>query len=498
MSYSATSRFVRVFDRNASPVYMEWIAGRYGIVGNASWYSDENIIYLDLGCAEGDNILKLAPLYPHIRFIGVDLNPLHVEAALQNVQDLGLDNVNFQCADFTTCDALPKAAYINIHGTYSWLADNVKNSLESRLEEASRPGTLLKLHYNVKPGSQLRENLGHLFSTLDRDATPANAKRLLQLFDKEAKGLKLLYSTEFFDILLKQMMQNSEEMWLHDYLNPDFQAEYSDVVMGRLQKKGFDFIASAVMEQNIFSITAGQAAIDFSVGIQSVSRHSFMDHVTGRGTRDDLFAMQPARQQDFSFHEQIRLGCLWPRERMLAPYMTSQGQVNFRQADCELIVDALQEKPLRLSELQQLLPMHSQSTLLFWVDLLMAAIRISPFLPDSSVDLIDREKVREINRWRLTESMTSFSLDSSTFLLAVELGNCIEVGFFETLVLHHFDQRHEAATQQLMLERLASAGISIRNPDGQISRDQAAALKMEISKLEQGYLNQLNYWGLEI
>jgi len=496
MSYSTKSRFPRFFDRNAAPVYLEWIAGRYASAGEPRW--NRNMVYLDLGCAEGENILKLSPLYPQISFVGVDLNPLHVEAATKAAQELGLCNAKFICADFSTCDALPQAAWINVHGTYSWLADDIKQRLETRLDESSLPGTLLKLHYNIKPGSLLRENLGHLFGTLGSQVTPESAKRLLQLFDKDAPGLKLLYATEFFDILRQQMLQNSEEMWLHDYLNLDFQVEYSDIVMGRLQKKGFDFIASALMDQNIASINARQTVIDVAASLPSASRQTFMDHATGRGTRDDLFVKGPTRQQNFSFHEQIRLGRLWPREIMLAPFMTTQGQLDFRQRECELIVDALQHSPLRLTDLQQQLPMLPVDTLMYWLDLLLAANRIAPFLPASCVNTIDRELVRRVNRWRLAEAMTDFNLESSTSLLAVELGSCIDVGFFETLVLQHFEQRHEAGIQQEMLKRLAGAGISIRGPDGQISRDQVAALRMEISKLEQGYLNQLDYWGVEI
>ena len=37
--------------------------------------------YCDLGCGDGSNLNQLAACYPQASFVGIDVNPAHVEAA---------------------------------------------------------------------------------------------------------------------------------------------------------------------------------------------------------------------------------------------------------------------------------------------------------------------------------------------------------------------------------------------------------------------------------
>ena len=51
---------------------------------------------LELGCAEGTNLLALACAYPEATFVGVDLSSTLLDVARSGVAELGLENVSFE------------------------------------------------------------------------------------------------------------------------------------------------------------------------------------------------------------------------------------------------------------------------------------------------------------------------------------------------------------------------------------------------------------------
>jgi hypothetical protein len=71
-------------------------------------------LYLDLGCAAGHTILALAPLYPKVCFVGVDLNPHHIQQAQAEATRLHLTNTRFLEVDVRALPAVLPAAHITV------------------------------------------------------------------------------------------------------------------------------------------------------------------------------------------------------------------------------------------------------------------------------------------------------------------------------------------------------------------------------------------------
>jgi hypothetical protein len=83
-------------------------------------------------------------------------------------------------------------------------------------------------------------------------------------------------------------------------------------------------------------------------------------------------------------------------------------------------------------------------------------------------------------------------------LLAAEMGNCLEAGWFESLVLAHFADRGNPAVQRRLLERIHAARIGFRAVDGKAAPDQLAALRRELARLEATYIPLMGYWGIDV
>src|SRR5687767_10882780 len=57
---------------------------------------------LELGCGAGGNLIPMAEALPGSEFLGVDLSPQQIEIASEHVRAMGLRNIRFQAADFSS------------------------------------------------------------------------------------------------------------------------------------------------------------------------------------------------------------------------------------------------------------------------------------------------------------------------------------------------------------------------------------------------------------
>ena len=53
--------------------------------------------FLDVGCADGTVTMALAEMFPHIQFLGIDLDRKFIDLANEHAQERGLKNVRFRC-----------------------------------------------------------------------------------------------------------------------------------------------------------------------------------------------------------------------------------------------------------------------------------------------------------------------------------------------------------------------------------------------------------------
>lgn len=175
-----------------------------------------------------------------------------------------------------------------------------------------------------------------------------------------------------------------------------------------------------------------------------------------------------------------------------------RGQVIFERDDCRRLLSALAERPRSWDELCAALPGDTPANLSCWLDLLIAAGHVGPFLPATDVAAIDRQRLRRINRQRLQQAAAHLSPQTVTPLLAAEMGNCLEAGWFESLVLAHFADRGKPAVQRRLLERIHAARIGFRAADGKAAPDQLAALRRELARLEATNIPRMGYWGIDV
>ncbi len=113
---------------------------------------------LDIGSAEGGNLLPLALRFPKAEFMGIDISPVQIERGRQHVKALGLSNVHLECCSVTDLrPALGQFDFIICHGIYSWVEKPVQDAIFHALKAHLAPQGIGFVSYNVLPGWRMKQ-----------------------------------------------------------------------------------------------------------------------------------------------------------------------------------------------------------------------------------------------------------------------------------------------------------------------------------------------------
>jgi methyltransferase-like protein/SAM-dependent methyltransferase len=112
---------------------------------------------LELGCADGGNLIPMAIELPESAFTGIDLSPRQIESGQAQVAAWGLENVHLRTmsimdvgADFGEFD------YIICHGVFSWVTPEVQEQILAICRRNLAPQGIAYVSYNTYPGWHLR------------------------------------------------------------------------------------------------------------------------------------------------------------------------------------------------------------------------------------------------------------------------------------------------------------------------------------------------------
>jgi len=144
---------------------------------------------LELGCADGGNLLPMAVALPDSEFVGVDYAPRQVAAGQEVVDALGLRNVSLQAQDVRTLgEDLGQFDYIIAYGIYSWVPPDVQAAILRLCRERLTPQGVAFVSYNTYPGWHLRAMVREML--------------VYHVRDVEDLGQQVAYSRDFLDFLV--------------------------------------------------------------------------------------------------------------------------------------------------------------------------------------------------------------------------------------------------------------------------------------------------------
>lgn len=495
--------------RELSPVWLNYVATLKGCLPRPL---DKPFVYVELGCGLGRTVTHLAAAFPHARFIGVDFNPAHIDAAQRYAALLGLDNVRFIERAFEDLVGeanarqldLPDVDFVALHGVYSWISPGARQAVQRFIYERLKPGGLVYNSYNCLPGWTPEAPLRRLLVELADVQSGTTEGRIGQaLAQLEAFGkfdLGFLNRQPAAKQAIEQYGKRPANYLAHEMLNADWTLFYSSDVADEMAAAKLDYVGAATLIENHSElILPDQAAAFIKAQPNQRLQQLLQDFLTNQRFRRDVFVRGHAHLSVERTRQQ--------RERQIAFAMKSlakldpkikvpRGTVGLESKLLQDLNEVLKKGTATLGELEQAVTKGRRNDdLLRILGILFAAGVLAPAatLARSGKAFDGSGKLRlvgKVNRPLLEIAASRESAEAkSRVLVAPILGGVLPINLVSATLLQGFI---EGGGLERVVERglaaLERSGLSLRQGEQNITEPDAK--RAYLTQLAQGFLDQ--------
>lgn len=232
--------------RESHPSHLAAVARLFGVQAPAP----ETARVLELGCAEGGNLLPMAVAAPAATFLGIDLSTRQIATGESRRAALGLSNISLRVADVAELD--PGAGsfdYVVAHGLWSWVPEPVAEAVLALAGRALAPGGVAFVSYNTYPGWHLRGLVRDLLvrGTAGAGSTSeriARARDLLAFVTANARDRSRAYAEALRDAS-SQFSRYDDGRIFHEWLEGDNRPIWFRDFAARAARHGLEPLADA-------------------------------------------------------------------------------------------------------------------------------------------------------------------------------------------------------------------------------------------------------------
>lgn len=243
---------------------------------------------LELGCAQGFNLIAMAQAIPQGFFIGIDHSATQIALGQAVIAQLNLTNIQLKCldlqqmsADFGTFD------YIIAHGVYSWIAPELQQQLLRICHDNLHENGIAYLSYNTYPGWQtdamLRELL--LFHLQNFNSPTERLYHAKQLLKSLSHSIAHRYDSYALSLKnkLHYLLQVPDNYFAHEHLE-----EFNQAVF-------FHQFIQQVKQYNLHYLTDLQTYADLPADViteDGIAQQQYQDFLVNRRYRETLVCRQ--------------------------------------------------------------------------------------------------------------------------------------------------------------------------------------------------------------
>lgn len=256
--------------------------------------------YCELGCGNGVNINVQAQLYPNGHFVGIDLNPVHVENASEVGAEAGLSNTSFLATDIGDLggEELPDFDYIALHGLYSWVGEETREIIHNFIGTRLKPGGIVYISYNTLPGWSallpLRELMRRHTADLSADILTRTQAGLDYLVDLKKRGIGYFEDNAPAAAFLDEIVGQDITYVAHEFFGANAAPFYFTDVLGSMESLGLKYASSAILNLNFIDVAARAEHHQFLSGAKSRAEFEATgDFIRNQRFRKDVYIREP-------------------------------------------------------------------------------------------------------------------------------------------------------------------------------------------------------------
>lgn len=197
---------------------------------------------LELGCAQGGNLIPMAARYPQGEFVGIDLSLSQVEEGQAFIAKAGLNNIRLLHGDIAELpDDLGTFDFIIAHGVYSWVPDPVRLALLSACRRLLRPDGIAYVSFNVEAGWRRYSQLRALLIQQDRPELLPTQRV------EQARGYlhELSYDDKLMQKEVDYLKTASASYLFHEYLTEFNKAHSFGQLIDEVSRHGLRYLGEA-------------------------------------------------------------------------------------------------------------------------------------------------------------------------------------------------------------------------------------------------------------
>jgi len=447
---------------------------------------------LELGCAEGGNLIPLACSLAQSQFLGIDYSQRQIEAGQQTIKRLGLKNIELRHADIREYRSERASFdYVLAHGVYSWVPSDVRPRLLEVCGESLAPNGVAFVSHNTYPGCHMRKMvremmLFHIRNCSDARQQVTEARELLTFLIDSVPDEHTAYRAAL-NWELAHIKPFDDHQMRHDLLEAEYDAITFSEFTERAGQHRLQYLADAkfaTMLPRNFGSETFEKLKSFSRNVIDVEQ--YMDFLRNRTYRETLLC-----------HNNIRIERNIAPEKISGLYVASSLKPVSEQPEIESSREELFQngaggelrtsRPLAKAAVMRLIDVWPRN--MVFSELLDHArsrvqVEASQTAPphEASHSDLDRDALSETLLHCFSNGLVELSVCPSTFTLAVEkrplAGSLVRLQAETGQVVTN--QRHEMikvdSLQRLLLQKL----------DGQRDNDQL--LEMLVDFAAQGTL----------
>lgn len=257
--------------------------------------------YLDLGCGEAISLLILAACHPEARFVGIDMNPAHIETASTIARAAGLKNLKLEVAQFEefAVHTTRRFDYIAAHGIYTWVNEEARRGVRKIVAQTLKPEGLFYLCHYVRPGADRTKALYDLIQACmeDHSQLPIVARIRATIADlriQQAADAPIFKMYSDLDDDLLDLETRDDRYLAHEFGNKHFEPLTFAHVAQDLVAQGLVFAGSTRVDRNHAVNRIGAAALDHLKALDETALEVRMSYLAEESFRWDVFAHRDA------------------------------------------------------------------------------------------------------------------------------------------------------------------------------------------------------------
>jgi len=259
---------------------------------------------LELGCAEGANVISMAFHLDEAEFVGVDASPKQIEVGLAARDRLGLDNLDLRVGDFASMtDELGVFDYVIVHGVLSWVPPEVRARLLALVAASLRPEGVAYVSYNCAAGwgpkAELREMLlQHTAALSTSEEKIAKTRAILSMLAGSPLKESSLHAAGLAEKATAALGHRDAYLF-HEYLAEHNHAYRHREMLEVVEGHGLAFLAELAAASGIPGLEDRlRAGLEEQIGDDPLQIEEMVDLMIGRAFRASLFVHREALPPD--------------------------------------------------------------------------------------------------------------------------------------------------------------------------------------------------------